>query len=111
MREGSSFLKCSESKPLGWATTQKLRKVMQAKGQWGRGTARGPRAMFASLLNLVHTFSNFDVDGLSHPELRERGDCLILLQGPVEEMLVALGKAFLLGLSVQGEVCLFKVDL
>lgn len=71
----------------------------------------GPRAMFASLVNLVRTFSNFDVDGLSHPELRERGDCPVLLLGPVEEVLVALGKGLLLDPTTVGEVCLLKVYL
>lgn len=55
----------------------------------------------------MHTFSNFDVDGLSHPELREGGDGLVLLLGPVEEVIVAMGKGLLLDL---GEVSLIKVD-
>lgn len=71
----------------------------------------GPSAMFGNFGNLVHTFSNFDVDVLSHPELRERGDCPVLLLGPVEDMLVAMGEGFLLDLAGEGEVSLLKVDL
>lgn len=70
----------------------------------------GPRAMFGSFVNLVHTFSDFDVDVLSHPELRERGDCLVLLLGPVEEVLVAAGKGLLLYPCKEGEVFWLKVD-
>ena len=71
----------------------------------------GPRVMFGNFGNLVHTFSNFDVDVLSHPELRERGDCPVLLLGPVEEVLISMGKDLLLDLAGEGEVSLLKVDL
>lgn len=67
----------------------------------GREAAQGPAAMFGNVLTQVHTFSNFDVDVLSHPELRERRDGLILLLGPVEEVLVAVGKGLLLDLGEQ----------
>lgn len=61
--------------------------------------------------NLVHTLSDFDVDVLRHPELREGGDCVELLLGPVEEVLVAVGKRLLLDLAGEGEVSRLKVDL
>lgn len=52
--------------------------------------------MFGNVFTQVHTFSNFNVDGLSHPELGERCDGLVLLLGPAEEVLVAVGKGLLL---------------
>lgn len=70
-----------------------------------------PRAKFGNFGNLAHTFSDFDVDVLSHPELRERGDCLVLLLGPAEEVLIAVGKGLLLDLAGEGEVSRLKVDL
>lgn len=61
--------------------------------------------------NPVHTFSDFDVDVLSHPELRERGDCPVLLLGPVEEVLIAMGKGLLQDLAGEGEVSWLKMNL
>lgn len=71
----------------------------------------GPRAMLGNFGNPVHTFSDFDVDVLSHPELRERGDCPVLLLGPVEEVLVAMGECLLLDLAGEGKVSLLEADL
>lgn len=90
--------------------TEKLSEVVGAEGEWG-GVPRGPSAMFGNLGNLAHTFSDFDVDVLSHPELRERGDCPVLLLGPAEEVLVAVGKRLLLDLAGDGEVSRLKADL
>lgn len=61
--------------------------------------------------NLVHTFSHFDVDILSSPQLREGGDCPVLLLGPVKEVLIAMGKRLLLDLAGEGEVSRLEVDL
>lgn len=61
--------------------------------------------------NPVQTFSDFDVDVLSHPELREGGDGSVLLLGPVQEVLVAVGKGLRLDLTGQGEVPRLEVDL
>lgn len=77
----------------------------------GWRSALGPRAMFGNFGNLVHTFSDFDVDVLSHLELRERGDCPVLLLGPVEELLIAVGKGLLLYVGEEGEVFRLKPDL
>lgn len=77
----------------------------------GWRSALGPRAMFGNFGNLVHTFSDFDVDVLSHLELRERGDCPVLLLGPIEELLIAVGKGLLLYAGEEGEVFRLKPDL
>jgi len=61
--------------------------------------------------NLARTFSDFDVDVSSDPELRERGDGPVLPLGPVEEVLVAVGKGLLLDLAGEGEVSRLEVDL
>lgn len=61
--------------------------------------------------NHVHTFSNFDVDILSRFDLRKGSDCTILLLGPVEKMVVAMGKVLLLNLAGEGEVSRLKNDL
>lgn len=109
--EGRKFISQSGTcKPSVKAQTQKLSKVMRAEGEYGAVPWR--LELYLGILgNLVHTFSDFDVDVLSHPELRERGDCLELLLGPVEEVLIAMGKGFLLDLAGEGEVSRLKVDL
>lgn len=61
--------------------------------------------------NLVHTFSNFDVDVSSSFELRKGGDCAVLLLSPVEKVLVAMGKVLILDLAGEGEVSRLKSDL
>lgn len=67
--------------------------------------------MAGNFENLVHTFSNFDVDILSSFELRKGGDCTVLLQGPVEKVLVAMGKVLILDLAGKGVVSRLKNDL
>lgn len=61
--------------------------------------------------DLVHTFSNFDVDVLSSFELRKGGDCAVLFQSPVEKVLVAMGKVFIVDLASEGKVSRLKSDL
>lgn len=67
--------------------------------------------MVENFENLVHTFSNFDVDILSSFELSKGGDCTVLLLRPVEKVLVAMGKVFILDLAGEGEVSRLKNDL
>lgn len=67
--------------------------------------------MVENFETLVHTFSNFDVDILSSFELSKGGDCAVLLLRPVEKVLVAMGKVFILDLAGEGEVSRLKNDL
>lgn len=104
-------------KSIGSAKEEKQRKAMKAEGKYGEsggvgggGVALQHGAMFGNLANLERTFSNSDVDDLSHLELRERRDCPVLALGPAEEAIVVMGKALLLHLGEEG-VCLLKVDL
>lgn len=78
---------------------------------WDREACLGAKSYVGNLGNLVHTFSYFDVDVLSHPELREGGDGPVLLLGPVEEVLIAVGKVVLLDLAEEGEVSWLEMDL
>lgn len=80
------------------------------RGAGGQGAPRGPGSYVGNFGNLAHTFSDFDEDVLSRPELRERGDGPVLLLGPVEEVLVAMGKGLLLDLA-EGEAPRLEVDL
>lgn len=58
------------------------------------------------------TFSDFDVDILSHPELGEGGDGPVHLLGPAEEVLVAVGKQeLLLDLTGEWEVSRLEANL
>lgn len=89
--------------------TQSYEKLWELKGN---GEAcPGACCYVGNFGNFVHTFSHFDVDILSSHQLREGGDCPVLLLGPVEEVLVAMGERFLLDLAGEGEVSRLKVDL
>lgn len=62
-------------------------------------------------LTVKHTFSHFDVDVQGNLEFGEGGNGSVLLGGPVEEVLVAMGKYLLLNMTVEGEVPWREVDI
>lgn len=57
-----------------------------------------------------HTFSNFDVDVMSHFELTKGSNCPIALLGPGQQVLVAVRKSFYLHLTGLREVPSLEVN-
>lgn len=88
---------------------KKLRKKLRELS--GNGEACLGAQSYVWEFSPVRTFSDFDVDVLSHPELRERGDCSVLLLRPVEEVLIAMGEGLFLDLAGEREVSRLKVNL
>lgn len=108
--ERSEFFSLSRAyKPLAGLKHKSEVKFREEKGN--REACLGAMSYVGNLGNPAHTFSNFDVDVLSHPELTEGGDCPVLPLGPVKEVLVAMGKGLLLDLAGEREVARLKVDL
>lgn len=109
LRDGACACKAAHVNLKQGLKYKTLVKLWEQKGS--REGYPGGKSYVGNLGNLVHTFSDFDVDIVSSPELREGGDCLVLLLGPVEEVLIAMGKGLLLDLAVEGEVSRRKEDL